>query len=89
MVGPGARQGCGGGGAAHPRLGEPGADEAVEERRLPAAGGSGQGHHGVVQGVPLPRGGLLQDLAGLGQRPPVQPRPGQPHEFAQRVEAGP
>ncbi len=88
-VAPTARDGRGGGRPAYPGLRNGHSGERVEELRLAAAGGARDGDDGVLSGEPAPRGGLVEDLARLGERPAVEPGAGEPDQFTQRVEAGP
>ncbi len=73
----------------HPGLRELRPREGVEQRRLPAARGSREGHHRQVERVPVPGRGLLQHPTRLGERAPVEPGPGEAHQLAQRVQSGP
>ncbi|CAM5579400.1 hypothetical protein SGRI78S_06805 [Streptomyces griseus subsp. griseus] len=87
-VGPAARDGLGGGGAAQSGVGDRGPGERVEQGRLPAAGGSGDGDDRVPRGEALPGGGLVQHASRLGEGVPVEPGAGEADELAQGVEPG-
>ncbi|CAO0833430.1 hypothetical protein SMICM17S_10541 [Streptomyces microflavus] len=87
-VGPAARDGLGGGGAAQPGVGDLRPGQGVEQGRLAAPGGPRDGDDRVPGGEPLPGGGLVQYASGLGEGVPVEPGAGEADEFAQGVEPG-
>ncbi len=85
-VAPAARDGRGGGGPSYARLRNGHSGERVEQLGLAAAGGAGDGDHGVLPGEPAPRGRLVEDPSGLGEGAAVEPGAGESHEFPQGVE---